>query len=306
MPPPAAWQALSDRFAAISVLTKLPSFTAEDASSPSKIGDAVAQATADMFVRYQSGEATTGLPRFEVVPDNVHGIGFGGVAYETDDKWDPKAKGLAHYGGRNEGFSRYDTPKGNHMQVVRLAGYPPPLADGTPGLVWSVKGPRAIFVTLDGGRYAMGLTTSEKGPTLVAGAGAQAAWPAPAQNPLLDVPDVSSLVKAGGLPQKNIDDLLALVDAWNLCAATQWAGAQRKIDTGNFNEADRKDWTKKVKSVCAGPVKKQEALLLQDRGGAPEGSRGAPRQGEGARVGGRRGQVGQPSRVRRSPRARSP
>jgi hypothetical protein len=263
VPPPPVWKATSDRLAAISVLTKLSGFKPEDAANLSRVGDALSQATADMFVHFQSGGTTEHLPRPELVPDTVHGTGFGGVAYETDDKWDPKAKGLAKHGGKNEGFSHYDTPKGNHMQVVHLAGYPAPMADGTPGLVWSVRDSSAVFVTLDGARYAVDLSHSDKGPTLAAGAGPASGWPAFGQAALLDVPGVTSLVKAGALPQKNADDVLALDDAWNQCAAKTWAGAQRKIDSGAFTEADNKDWTKKVRDACTGPVKKQEALLLQ-------------------------------------------
>ena len=33
---------------------------------------------------------------------------------------------------------------------MKLAGYPVPLAEGTPGLVWDVEGTSAVFVTFDG------------------------------------------------------------------------------------------------------------------------------------------------------------
>jgi hypothetical protein len=234
----------------------------EDAAQIAKIDAAVAQATADMFVHYDSHGAKSWLPHLQVVPESFQGIEFGGVARESDDAWDPKKTGLPKYGGKNRGFSSYDTPKGNHMQVVKLAGYPPALADGTPGVVWEVDGTNAIFVTLDGGRYPISLN-NEGGPTLEPGAGPQIAWPKEVQHPLIDVPDVSSLVKAGAMPQKTIDDLLALDQEWTTCAAKTWAGAQRAIDSGRFTEADRKDWVKKVDQACAATVQRQEKLLLQ-------------------------------------------
>jgi hypothetical protein len=260
--PPPAYKATVDRLSAITVHAKLPQYKPEDAANIARVGDAIGQATADMFVHYASQGAKDWRPHMALVPDTFRGIEFGGVARESEDKWDPAAKGLAKYGGRNEGFSHYDTPKGNHMQVVELAGYPPPLADGTPGLVWDVDGTRAVFLSLDGGRYVVDLSSSEKGATLEAGAGLQSAWPAAVQQPLLDVSAVSSLAKAGALPQKSVDDLLALDTEWTNCAAKTWAGAQRAIDTGKFTEADRKDMEKKVRATCAAIVQKQEKMLV--------------------------------------------
>jgi hypothetical protein len=260
--PPPAYKATVDRLSAITVRAKLSQYKPEDAADLGKVGDAIGQATADMFVHYVSQGAKDWRPHMALVPDTFRGVEFGGVVRESDDKWDPAAKGLAKYGGRNEGFSHYDTPKGNHMQVVELAGYPPPLADGTPGVVWDVDGTRAIFVALDGGRYVVDLSSSEKGATLEAGAGPQSAWPTAVQQPLLDVSAVSSLAKAGVLPQTRADDLLALDTEWTTCAARTWAGAQRAIDTGKFSEADRKDMEKKVRATCAAIVQKQEKMLV--------------------------------------------
>src|ERR1019366_3390325 len=148
--------------------------------------------------------------------------------------------------------------------VMTLQGYPPKLADGTPGIVWEVDGTRATFVALDGGRYEVDLSKAgDKGQTLEPGTGPATGWPAPAQDALLTVPDVSSLAKAGGVPQKNIDDLLAFDEKWTQCAAKVWSGAQRQIDSNHFNEADRKDYEKKVRTTCATNVQGQEALLLK-------------------------------------------
>jgi hypothetical protein len=262
VPPKPAYQATIDRLTPLTVRSRFAQFKAEDSANLSKAGEAIALATADMFVHYASHGAKDSPPRVVVVPSSFQGISFGGVARDTDTPWDPKAKGLAKYGGKNEGFSAYDTPKGNHMQVMKLAGYPPALAEGTPGIVWELNGTTAVFVTLDGARYEIGLT-GEKGPSLDPGAGPQSGWSAPLQSPLLDVSDVSSLAKAGALPQKALDDLLALDQQWTVCAATQWAAAQRAVDTGHFTEADRKDHVKKARASCAATISKQEAMLVQ-------------------------------------------
>jgi hypothetical protein len=261
--PPPAFKAVADRLTAIAVTTKLPLLTDGDSAQLSKVSDALGKATVEMFVHYVSHGATSWLPHPELVPEGLHGVEFGGVARESDDRWNPKAAGLAKYGGKNQGFSHYDTPQGNHMQVMKLAGYPQPLADNTPGIVWKVDGSSAVFVTLDGGRYVVDLSSADKGPALEAGAGPQSGWPPPVQNALLDVSDVSSLAKAGAVPQKAADDLLALDADWTACAAKTWATAQRAIDTGNFTEADRKDWEKKARTACAATIHKQEAMLVK-------------------------------------------
>ncbi|MBK8256751.1 MAG: hypothetical protein IPK82_29275 [Polyangiaceae bacterium] len=261
--PKPAYQATVDRLTAISVKTKLPKFKTEESANLTKIGEAIQQATADMFVHFEAGGSEAWKPSQEAVPQGFTGIAFGGVGYKTDDKWDPKGKGLAKWGGKNRGFSRYDTPKGNHMQVVKMDGYPPPLAAGTPGIVWEVDGTYAVFVTLDGGRYRVDLSTSDKGQTLAAGAGPQAKWPAPLAEALLDVPTVSSYVKAGVMPQKAIDDLLKLDEEWTTCAAKTWKGAEKKIDSGKFTVADEKEWIQKVDKACQKTVDAQEKMILE-------------------------------------------
>jgi hypothetical protein len=262
--PPLPYQPTLDRLLAIAVRTKLPQFKTEDSANLARVADALALATADMFVHYAMHGQTDFLPALDLVPQRFTGIGFGGVGYTSGDTSDAgtKAKGLARYGGENEGFSHCDTPKNNHMQVVAMQGYPPRLAEGTPGLVWDVDFARVAFVSLDGGRYAVDVSRSDNGQTLDAGAGPQANWPPAARDALLTVPDVSSLVRAGALPQKNIDDLLALDEEWNKCAARVWSSAQRAIDANTLTEADGRDYERKARARCAPMVQKQEALLV--------------------------------------------
>lgn len=261
--PTPAYKVAGERLNTIAVRTQFPQFKAEDSASLSKVGDAVSMATKEMFVHFDAHGDKDRSPYRRIVPQAFDGISFGGVGYTSEQAWNPKATGLAKYGGRNEGFSDYDTPKGNHMQVMTLEGYKPVLADGTPGLVWEIEGASAVFVTLDGDRYEVGLGQSDKGATLDSGTGPTTSWPAPAQDALLTVHDVSSLAKAGALPQKAADDLFGIDEDWTKCAAGVWAGAERLIDMNQFTEADRKDYEKKARSRCAPFISKQEAMILR-------------------------------------------
>ncbi len=263
VPPPPAYKATVDRLTPLAVRTRFPEVKPEDSANLAKVADVVGRATADMFVHYVSRGQTDWLPHVQVVPASFGAFGFGGVGRTSDEAWDAKAKGLAHYGGKNQGFSHYDTPQGNHMQVLTLQGYAPQLAERTPGLVWELDGTTATFVTLDGDRYQVDLSKSDTGQTLDAGAGQPATWPAAAADALLTVPDVYSLAKAGAIPQKSSDDLIALDTKWTQCAAKVWSGAQRQVDTGHFNEADRKDYEKKARTTCASIIQLQESMLVK-------------------------------------------
>ncbi len=254
------YEDLVKRLTAVAVRTKLPAMTAEDSARLDKVAEAIDKATADMFVRYETHEGTW-LPHENIAPDSVSGVGFGGVAHRTDEPWDKNAKGLAKWGGKAGGFSEYGS-RGNHLWVMHREGYPAKLADHTPGLVWEVDGTRAVFVALDGGRYAIDLSGGEKGTSLDAGAGPVASWPAPIQHALLGFEEVTRYAKLGVLPQKAADDVLATDREWNQCAQKTWKGAERLVDTGKMNEAVRKDWVKKVDAACDKHVKQLESTLV--------------------------------------------
>lgn len=264
VPPKQPYEAVIERLKAVAVVSKMPQMKPEHSAQLAKVAEVIQAATPDMFVHYRSNGGASFLPRVEPVPSAFSGVAFGGVAYRSDEKWDPvKGTGLARHGGVNRGFSEYGS-QGNHMQVSTLAGYPPALADNTPGVVWEVDGVSAVFVALDGGRWAVDLSKApEEGPNLLAGAGPQAGWPAAVQATLLDVPAVSSLAKAGAVEKQAIDELLALDDEWNACAQKTWKGAERQVDSGKFTEADRKDWLRKVETACKKSVTSQSALLLK-------------------------------------------
>jgi hypothetical protein len=272
--PKAGWEILDEKLTAISVRKRFPGVKAEDSALPDKVGEAIDKATPDMVVHYVSRSATSWLPHMEPAPDSIHGIGYGGVAYNTDDKWQPgKGAGLAKYGGKVAGFFEPDNTF-NHTNVMKMKGYPAPLADNTPGLVWEVDSTTAIFVAFDGGRYRIDLTQADKGPGLETGAGPKTGWPATVQETLLDISVASQLSKAGALPEKPIADLEALDTKWNECTQKAWRdGPQKALESHKglgraMSEAEYKSAVEKVKNGCKKHVQEEEKIfvkLIEDR-----------------------------------------
>jgi hypothetical protein len=267
--PKTEWELLSEKLAAVSVRKRFPALKAEDSALPDKVGEAIDKATPDMIVHYVSQGATSWLPHLEAAPDSIHGIGYGGVAHNTDDKWEPgKGPGLAKYGGKMAGFFEPDNSF-NHTNVMKMKGYPAPLADNTPGLVWEVDSSTAIFVAFDGGRYRIDLTQAAKGPGLEIGAGPKASWPTAVQDTLLDISLVSQLSKAGALPEKSTADLEALDTKWNECTQKAWRdGPQKRLDSHKgmgraMSEAEYKNAIEKVKAGCKKHVVAEEKIFLK-------------------------------------------
>ena len=272
--PKADWEILGEKLTAISVRKRFPGLKAEDSALPDKVGEAIDKATPDMAVHYVSRGATSWLPHMEPAPDSIHGIGYGGVAHNTDDKWEPgKGAGLAKYGGKLAGFFEPDNTF-NHTNVMKMKGYPAPLADNTPGLVWEVDSTTAIFVAFDGGRYRIDLTQADKGPGLDIGAGPKAGWSPTVQDTLLDISVASQLSKAGALPEKPIADLEALDTKWNECTQKAWRdGPQKTLESHKglgraMSEAEYKNAVEKVKNSCKKHVQEEEKIfvkLIEDR-----------------------------------------
>jgi len=266
--PPKAYEATVAAMAAISVRKMHPQMKAEDAAIPAKVAEAFDKATPAMAVHYVSHGATSFLPHLAVVPDNVSGIGYGGVAHQTDEKYEPgKGTGLAKFGGKMGGFFAPDS-NFNHTNVMKMAGYPPPLADNTPGVVWEVDGTTAVFVSFDGGRYKVSLSGNDKEPSLEMGAGAKAQWPTTVQHPLLDIESVSQLSKVGAIPPKPTADLEALDTKWNECTKKAWKdGPQKTIEAHKgpgraLSEAEFKAGIQKVKDGCKKHVDDEEKIFL--------------------------------------------
>jgi hypothetical protein len=256
-------EVLGAKLAAISVRTKMPAFTANDASIPEKVADALSKVDASMIVSYV---AKTETATFDELPSGVSGVGYGGVAYKSDVKFDAKTgKGLAKFGGIVKGFSEYKS-QGNHMVVQTLDGYPVALANGTPGVVWEVNehATEVIFVTLDGGRYRVDTSSStvtDKGAPLAFGIPAAAAWPAPVQHAWASASEITGLAKVGGAAKSVADEVVAADDAWNTCAQGEWKKAKPEIEKlgmtdMNFMARDARfmklneTWQERVRKTC--------------------------------------------------------
>jgi hypothetical protein len=269
----AAADVYRDKLEAISVRKKMPKMTSADACNLAKVGEAVAGADASMVVRFVAHKDRELNPSW--TPYGISGIGFGGGSDRTDEKWDKAKTGLAKYGALVKGYSEYESV-GNHLFVQTMKGYPPPLSDKTPGVVWEVDSTSIVFVAFDGGRYVVdaGYYGLDHGEPLVAGAGPASGWPAPLQHSLLGITEVSALSKAGALPQATADDLVAIDDEWNACAQKVWKTAKPEIDRLNTTdmhwgtragrgEVLHEKWVENARRGCKASSDKLEKALVQ-------------------------------------------
>jgi hypothetical protein len=272
--PKLAYEVLLNGLAGISVRKKFPQFTSADASSIAKIAEAFKLADAGMAVHYAARDES-GSASVAWTPSNIGGAGFGGGAHQTDERWDKNKPGLAKYGALIKGYSEYES-QGNHLFVQTMAGYPAPLADGTPGLVWEVDSVTVVLVAFDGGRYNVdgSYSTVEKGAPIEKGAGPAARWPAPVQHALVGITEVTALAKAGAIPAKTGDDLLAIDDEWNTCAQKVWKGAKGEVDrlrTTDMNgstrngrgEALNEKYNELSRKQCKSSTEKLEKSLVR-------------------------------------------
>jgi hypothetical protein len=181
------------------------------------------------------------------------------------------------------GFSEYNS-QGNHHLVQTLAGYPVPLANGTPGIIWELdeQSTNAIFVTLDGGRYRVDTSYQlfkSKGAPLVAGAGDAATWPAPVQHAWAGSSEITGLAKIGGAPKAAADDIVAADEAWNQCAQGEWKKAKpdlEKLGVTDMNWSTRdarlakvnETWQARVRKACKAHndrLEKTALTFIEDR-----------------------------------------
>jgi hypothetical protein len=270
----AAYQIYDEQLDALSVRKKFPTFTSLDASNLAKVSSAFDQADPSMVVHYTMRDPNGWLPSVHWTPNNVSGTSFGGGAWQTDDMWDRNKKGLAKYGAVVKGYSEPDS-QGNHLFVQKMKGYPPPLANGTPGIVWETDGTTAVFVAFDGARYQVdcGSATVDKGQPLEMGPGPVASWPAPLQHSMVGIPEITALAKAGAIPQKTGDDLLLIDDEWNKCAQKAWTGAKpemEKLKTTDMDPSTRNNrmqalhekWADQVRGKCKPSTDKLEKAVL--------------------------------------------
>ncbi len=255
-----AWKAISADLDGKSV-AKTQGLKPEDASDLKKVEAAFAKAEARSFYRYVERDKGGFLPKLDVAPSNVSGPGFGRQRWKTDETEAAKHKKLAAYGAWVGGYSDAQS-QGNHI-IAELKESRPALASGTPGLVWSVDENSVTFVSFDGGRYVIDVAAgAEKGAPLEPGAGPEAAWPKPVQDPFLDYTDVGRLVKVGAAPKSAQDELEKADNDWNACAQKAWKPANAKIEVHKFKPEDAKALSVKTQAACRKHIDQFEASLV--------------------------------------------
>jgi hypothetical protein len=220
--PPPPYAELAAKLSAASVRVKMPEMTAKDAADLAKVEAAIAKADASMFVHYRKPGADGWGASFEEVPRDFGGFAYGGGDFATDDDEAKRYVKYAEHGGRLVGVSSPERDLGNHI-LSRRTDKRHELADKTPAIVWEVDDSYVTLVTLDGARYVVSLSQGSSGYVPVGlGAGPEGGWPKPLADTYVDVTIVSGWTKAGAYPQKAVDELSAIDDAWNVCVAKGW------------------------------------------------------------------------------------
>lgn len=257
----AAWKAQSIELQGKSIVVKHPELTALDASNLKKVELAYAKADAGTFMKYVETNKEGWTPRLDVAPQNVNGPGFGRQQWMTDEVELARHKKLAAYGAVINGYS--DVGRGNHI-VAEAKDHRAPLANGTPGLIWSVDDNSVTFVSFDGGRYVIDIASDrDKGSKLVAALGPDSSWPKPVQDAFIDYTDLGRLAKVGGAPQASVDELSKIDDQWNECSQKVWKPAAAKIEIHKFRPEDAKALSVKTQAACRQYLDQFETSLVR-------------------------------------------
>jgi hypothetical protein len=230
-----------------------------------------------MLVRTTSaaGARARWAPASSVIGDIDYGFG-GGVLIQgrSDEVWSSKQKGIKKFGIEFAPSLTYGAR--GKVYLRNLKGWPPPLAENTPGLVWDVRGQRIVFVTLDGGRYEFSdwaANFQKDGPVLEVGLISEANWPTPLQEEVVEFNIVNMLVKGGALSKQEGDKVTALYDAYVTCPNTLWkmgkeeednvrASAQPRDVKSRKLEAIEKAYEAKANKECAPALAKYEEGLV--------------------------------------------
>jgi len=278
-PPPekTLYDLARERLVAIAVLTKWKQFKPEDSGNLAKVGEAIQQADASMFVRVtaKGAEHAAWAPASEYIGGVHQGLGGRVGGYPADEPWDKaKGAGIQKYGGILKGHPQYASP--SRLRLHTMKGWPQPLAANTPGIVWMLDSSTIVFVSLDGGRYELSLPNDieKDGAPIEGGLGPQSSWPPPLQHSLVDVDSVRGFAKGNAVPQKVGADIEALDDAWFDCVNRAWSEGKKEHDAvaatqgsadqkaGKLSGIPKKYEAKAIKD-CAPDIKKLEQGLLQ-------------------------------------------
>jgi hypothetical protein len=254
---------LAESLGAISVRSKMPQYTSDDAADLTKVAAVIAQLDAPAFVHFATSSGHSG--KFAPVPKNPQD------AYMGEDA--KKKAGMGKYNATLVPILELsDDATALKVTGLQISRRPQAPADNTPGIIWEAADREATFVTLDGGRFIIDLS-GEGGSPLVPGVGPVAQWPAPLAQSALGPAAVASFVDLGVLPQKMKDDQNALQDAWHKCAQAAFPALKPQLDaTSQANltygtkeariKAAIEKWQAGTTTRCKSNLTKMETLVV--------------------------------------------
>jgi hypothetical protein len=256
----------------MTVLAKYPQYKPQDSGNLAKIAEVFATAPPELFVH----ASTAGAKKAHWAPASAHiddvNQGLGGpIGYgHTEEAWDKNKSGIAKYGGKLVPMLvEYGSP--NRLRMHELKGWPPPLADGTPGLLWEMNDGTAVLVAIDGGRYEISLESDGVAP-VDAGAGPMASWPPALQHTLIDVDSIRGLAKGGAIPAATGKAAEDADDGWFNCTNDVWKATKTELDKAEASPSSANDkWGRmggirksaelRVPTKCGPEQKKLDAWL---------------------------------------------
>jgi hypothetical protein len=181
------------------------------------LADAVERATADMFIRFAAGARASSAPGDPPSPEYENYESDGGFfgAYPLGDV---SEGGLRRYGGTTYlGYTE-------ETEFLLIADYsPPPLADGTPGLVWKVDRQRTrtlVHMLLFDGRFAW-IELGAGAAPFARGVPPTAGWPAPVLGPAFGRIAFVTGRRVERVPLASADR------AFERCASRAWSAFKR-------------------------------------------------------------------------------
>jgi len=268
------WDRHVETLTPLALRTRFAQFAPEDSGNIAKVAEAMALVTPDMLVRL--AERGTSEAHWSPASPRIGTTDYASGSFNlapSDTSWSgAKAKGgLAKWGGDlDHGGVHFGRP--SRPRMYALKGWAPPLALGTPGFIWEIEGSTVVFITLDGGRYEMGVG-NVAAPLVEKGAGASSSWPAPLQHALVDMSTVHMFAKAKAVPEDVVKEIDALDAGFSECVDKVWKTAKddaERIEASSLSANDKwgrlsgiaKSAEQRAPKACAPELKKLEARLV--------------------------------------------
>lgn len=240
-----------------SVTKALPQFKAEDAFDLAKVKEAIALVPPESIVHTVPFVPGNGADyEYRPSPRSAESAAVKGHGDSCVTK-----KGIAKFG-----LLSFKESNPGRLGLVVCDTVPGLLAENTPGIVWSIQGRKATFVTLDGGVYE---ARTEK---LVPGVPTTDAWGKPLQHAYLMVRDVDALTKSGHIAAEAAGVFEKARDTWAACNDKVWEKAEPELKKNaaaaidyNTKEARRAQivakYDKVVDAQCGQHQKSYEAAI---------------------------------------------